>query len=107
MLPASVRDPAAGLYAFCRVADDAIDLGEDRAAALARLRERLERIYRGSPDDSPVDRAFADAVLGFAIPKDYPSALLEGFAWDVAGRRYRDLADLRPMRCAWRARLAR
>lgn len=95
ILPAGVRVPATGLYAFCRAADDAIDLGEDRGAALDQLRERLERIYRGSPDDSPIDRLFADAVLGFSIPKDYPSALLEGFAWDVAGRRYRNLADLK------------
>jgi len=95
ILPASVRVPATGLYAFCRVADDAIDRDADRAAALARLHERLERIYRGSPADSPVDRLFADAVLGFSIPRDYPGALLEGFAWDIANRRYRDLAELR------------
>lgn len=95
ILPASVRIPATGLYAFCRVADDAIDRGADRAAALARLHERLERIYRGSPADSPVDRLFADAVLGFSIPRAYPGALLEGFAWDISNRRYRDLAELR------------
>lgn len=95
ILPASVRVPATGLYAFCRVADDTIDRGEDRAAALARLHERLERIYRGSPEDTPVDRLFADAVLGFSIPRAYPSALLEGFAWDIANRRYRDLSELK------------
>jgi phytoene synthase len=27
VLPARVRDPAYGLYAFCRLSDDAIDLG--------------------------------------------------------------------------------
>jgi phytoene synthase len=95
ILPASVRVPATGLYAFCRVADDAIDRGVDRAAALARLRERLEHIYRGTPEDTPVDRLFADAVLGFSIPRDYPSALLEGFEWDVSNRRYQNLAELK------------
>jgi phytoene synthase len=95
ILPASVRVPATGLYAFCRVADDAIDRGVDRAAALARLRERLAHIYRGTPEDTPVDRLFADAVLGFSIPRDYPSALLEGFEWDVSNRRYQSLAELK------------
>ena len=37
LLPNRVRDPALALYAFCRVADDEVDLTRDKAAALARL----------------------------------------------------------------------
>ena len=37
LLPARVRDPALALYAFCRLADDAVDLGQDKAAAVLRL----------------------------------------------------------------------
>ena len=47
VLPKQVRLPATGLYAFCRMADDAIDYGSNRALALQDLRERLDRIYRG------------------------------------------------------------
>ena len=61
LLPRSVRDPATALYAFCRIADDAVDLSDDPAAALAQLHLRLERIYRGQPFDHPVDRATAAA----------------------------------------------
>jgi 15-cis-phytoene synthase len=94
-LPRSVRKPATGLYAFCRMADDAIDLGMDRAAALSDLHARLDRIYAAAPRDVPADRAFADCVQRFAIPKRFPLALLEGFEWDANGRRYATLAELR------------
>ena len=37
LLPSRVRGPAIALYAFCRVADDAIDFSDDRVTALAAL----------------------------------------------------------------------
>jgi 15-cis-phytoene synthase len=94
-LPKSVREGATGLYAFCRMADDAIDLGIDKAAALHVLRARLDRIYAGDPHDATADRAFANAVSHFAIPKAFPLALLEGFAWDCGNRRYDNLSQLK------------
>jgi phytoene/squalene synthetase len=36
LLPRHVGNSAMALYAFCRVADDAIDFGTDRQAELAR-----------------------------------------------------------------------
>jgi phytoene synthase len=94
LLPRSVREPACALYAFCRLADDAVDLEGDRVAALAQLRERLERAYAGNPLPIAADRALAEVVARFAIPRALPQALLEGFEWDAAGRRYDDLAGL-------------
>lgn len=93
LLPARVRGPATALYAFCRLADDAVDR-DGGTATLARLADRLERAYGGRPLDHPVDRAFADMVACFQLPRALPDALLEGFAWDDAGRRYETLADL-------------
>jgi phytoene synthase len=94
VLPRSVRKPATALYAFCRMADDAIDQGTDCAAALDDLRTRLDRIYEGCPGNIAIDRAFADCVLRHSIPKSFPEALLEGFEWDAAGRRYETLSQL-------------
>jgi 15-cis-phytoene synthase len=94
VLPRRVSDPAIALYAFCRLADDAVDLGDNRAAAVERLKERLDRAYRGQPMDRAADRAFADVVVRFSIPRDVPEALLEGLAWDAEGRRYETLPDL-------------
>jgi phytoene synthase len=105
LLPRSVRDPAVALYAFCRVADDAIDGGmsdgseatppRDSDAGLWWLRERLASAYAGRPLPLPADRAFARIVEDFALPRALPEALLEGFAWDAEGRRYADLPALR------------
>jgi phytoene synthase len=92
-LPRRVRAPATALYAFCRAADDAIDLSDDQAMALVALRGRLDSIYAGAPNDA-VDRAFAAVVADFALPRALPEALLEGFAWDVEARRYEDLPAL-------------
>jgi phytoene synthase len=102
VLPRAVREPAIALYGFCRMADDAIDLGDDRIGRLARLRERLDCAYAGQPLPFPADRAFADVVARFAIPHALPEALLEGLEWDAAGRRYPDLPALN----AYAARVA-
>ncbi len=137
LLPAAVRDSALALYAFCRLADDAVDLeahdaagraatpsplgGEGRGGGAARphaesseqahgaralavtgLRRRLERIYEGRPESRAADRALAWVVERHALPRALPEALLEGLAWDAAGRRYATLAELR----AYAARVA-
>lgn len=91
LLPREVREPATALYAFCRLADDAVDLNGGQMAEVDSLRERVERLYAGRPIDHPADRAFADVVARFAIPQALPDALLEGFAWDAQSRRYDDI----------------
>jgi phytoene synthase len=93
-LPKMIRDPAAALYAFCRVADDAIDEQCDQQAALEQLRERLERVYRGCPLPMAPDRAFAATVERFELPRALPEALLEGFQWDAEGRRYETIGGV-------------
>ncbi len=94
LLPQRVCDASRALYGFCRVADDLVDGSTDSRAAVDTLLLRLDRIYRGQPDNQPADRAFADVALRFAIPREIPEALIEGFAWDASGRRYETLEDL-------------
>ncbi len=95
LLPARVRDPAAALYAFCRIADDEIDSRPDATeATVDALRARLDRAYDGTPDDSPVDRALSIVVERHRIPKALPEALLDGLAWDARGLRYETLDGL-------------
>jgi phytoene synthase len=102
LLPRHARHPAAALYAFCRVADDAIDRGGADSESLEQIRDRLARIYAGDPIDAPEDRMFAVVVRNYGIPKVIPEALLEGFAWDLQGRRYDSIEDLH----AYAARVA-
>ena len=89
LLPRPVRAHATALYAFCRAADDAIDQG-GRDAALVTLRRRLDAVYAGAPA-AGVDRALAHVVARCEIPRSLLDELLEGFVWDVEGRRYEDL----------------
>ena len=95
LLPASVRDPALALYAFCRLADDEVDEGDNKARAVIDLQERLELVYAGKPRNAPEDRAFAAVVADFELPRALPEALLEGLAWDAIEQQYNSLADLR------------
>jgi phytoene synthase len=92
LLPRAVHEPATALYAFCRLADDEIDLDGGRTDALGRLSARLDRIYAGRPEAVPADRALASVVAHFDLPRSLLDALLEGFAWDAQGRRYPDLS---------------
>lgn len=94
LLPQRICDAGRALYAFCRVADDAVDQSADSRAALADLYGRLDRIYALDPADDPADRAFADVARRYAIPRAIPEALIEGFAWDATGRRYDTIGDL-------------
>ena len=57
LLPGKVRDPALALYAFCRVADDEVDLTNDKRRAVDGLRDRLAWVYEGRPRNAPSDRA--------------------------------------------------
>lgn len=94
LLPAQMRDRAAAVYAFCRVADDLVDDGHVEGAVEV-LSRRLDRIYAAQGLDDAVDRAFAGVVQACGIPRAVPDALIEGFAWDKAGRRYADVSEVR------------
>ena len=102
LLPAQARAPATALYAFCRLADDAIDDGVDKAAALAGLQQRLDAIYAATPFSIDADQALAKVVKTHRIPRELLDALLDGFLWDAQGRRYETLADVQ----AYGARVA-
>lgn len=93
LLPKRVREPMVPIYAFCRVADDVVDQSND-PTAVASLRARLDDAYMGMPQDSAVDRAFADVARSHGVPREVMEALIEGFAWDAEGKRYGTINDL-------------
>ena len=96
VLGGDARDRAAVVYAFCRRADDAIDLAPtgEHAAALARLRRELDAVYGGRPTGDAVLDAFGEVARACRIPRDYPAELLAGLEMDAAGTRYGSLAEL-------------
>lgn len=94
LLPAAVRGQVVGLYAWCRRADDAVDLAADPVASLARLTAELDAVYRGAPGDDPILNAFAQLVDRCALPRHYPQELLAGMAMDLTPDLYADEAQL-------------
>lgn len=94
LLPEALREAAYALYGFCRLSDDAVDVENGQGDAISRLRTRLDGVYSGRPQTEAADRCLADVVRAYGIPQAVFEALLEGFEWDVAGRRYETLADV-------------
>ena len=72
-------------------------LRETIAAPSKTLLQRLDDVYDGKPANAPADRAFADAVAQFEIPRRF-AGLIEGFLWDVEGGAIRLLRMSKPMR---------
>lgn len=92
-MPQRIRTPAYALYAFCRLSDDAVDAVDAPRDAVDRLRERLVLAYAEKPKNIPADRAFAEMVQRYQMPRALPEALLEGLEWDSAGWAPQTLSD--------------
>jgi phytoene synthase len=96
LLPAAVRKDALVLYAYCRRADDAVDLAppDRQPAALAALRTELDAVYAAAAAEEPLTAAFADVARRHAIPRIYPEELITGMEMDVTGTRYQGWLDV-------------
>jgi phytoene synthase len=83
------RDDVAVLYAWCRRADDEVDLAPvaERGERVRRLYQELSLVYAGEPLDEPVLREFQSLVERRGIPKEYPLALLDGMRSDIGSVR--------------------
>jgi 15-cis-phytoene synthase len=96
LLGRATRENAHVLYAYCRRADDAIDLATPARAKseLERLRGELGAIYAGRALREPVASEFQRLVFELELPREYPEALLQGFELDVSGARYTTMFEL-------------
>jgi phytoene synthase len=96
LLPARGRDEASIVYAWCRRADDAVDLvpARDQARAVAHLRHELDGIYAGEACADPILAAFQDVIRRSNIPRHYPEELLAGMEMDASGTVYDSYATL-------------
>jgi len=96
LLPSDGRDEAAVVYAWCRRADDAIDLAapSDQARSVTRLAYELESIYDGEAQADPILAAFQAVALHHRVPRVYPEELLAGMAMDADGTVYGSYTQL-------------
>ena len=96
LLPPRCRDDVAVLYAYCRRADDAVDEcppGE-QAERVQRLRRELHSVYAGETQTEELLAAFQRLISRYAIPLEYPSALLDGLTSDIGQVRIRTTSEL-------------
>lgn len=96
LLGPKLRDDASGLYAYCRRADDAIDLAPPGLTGrhVAQLSRELDDVYAGRALRDPALTEFQRLVFEAQIPRAYPEALLDGFRLDAQGKRYETLEEL-------------
>ena len=94
-LPKERRRAVYAAYAWCRLADDAVDEG-DPAGAPARLdawERELDAVYGGAPG-SAAGVALAEALPRFPIPKEAFQGLLAGCRQDLVKARYATFEEL-------------
>jgi phytoene synthase len=96
LLPRRCRDTARVVYAWCRRADDAVDLAPpDRLDGATRaLMRELDAIYSGENVADPIVLAFGSVARELEIPVTYPRELLLGMRMDADGTRYETWDDL-------------
>ena len=94
-LPKARRQAVYAAYAFCRLADDAVDEG-DPATAPSRLAEwerELGRAYEGEPT-SAAGVALRSVLPEFPIPRSAFEGLIEGCRLDLTKTRYATFDEL-------------
>ncbi len=94
-LPRERRQAVYAAYAWCRLADDAVDEG-DPAGAPERLdgwERELDAVYEGVPA-SAAGVALAEALPRFPIPKQAFEGLLAGCRQDLVKTRYATFDEL-------------
>ncbi len=98
LMPRPQRQAMEAVYAFCQVADQAVDEGpvKERAANLDRVRATLDRIIESANPDpaAPWSAALVNAIESFHLDATPFYDLLRGMQMDLNQRRYRDWSEL-------------
>ena len=97
-LPRPQREAIYACYAFCRIVDDAVDLGQDRAAQRAELqrwRDEIARVYEGQPEH-PAGQRLQVAVRQFPIPRVALEEIIAGVEMDMSHPTYETFEALYP-----------
>jgi len=97
-LPKPQREALYAVYAFCRIVDDAVDVGQDRAAQrkeLERWRAEIAQVFEGSPEH-PAAQRLQEAVKIFPIPREALEEIIAGVEMDLERSAYATFEDLYP-----------
>jgi len=96
VLPPEKRAASYAVYAFCRRADNIVDLPVSATPRqeLAQLRDLLDRVFESAATLESPWLALRDTVRRFDIPISYFYDLLRGVELDLTKSRYVDFAEL-------------
>src|SRR5215510_2216637 len=97
-LPRPQREAIYAVYAFCRIVDDAVDMGHDRAAQrkeLERWRGEIALVFEGRPEH-PAAQRLQDAVRLFRIPREALNEIIAGVEMDLDRSTYETFEELYP-----------
>jgi 15-cis-phytoene synthase len=97
-LPRPQREALYAVYAFCRIVDDAVDVGQDQPAKrkeLDRWRGEIAQVFDGSPTHPAAQRLQA-AVKLFPIPREALNEIIAGVEMDLDRSTYKTFDDLYP-----------
>lgn len=102
LMPSARRKALAAVYAFCRAADDAVDVPgrppEESRGLLDAWRRLLKAPYVTEADPRPdagVWSALEDALARYPIDRRHLLDLLDGVERDMVAARYRTFEDLK------------
>jgi 15-cis-phytoene synthase len=97
-LPRPQREALYAVYAFCRIVDDAVDVGQDQPAKrkeLDRWRGEIAQVFDGAPTHPAAQRLQA-AVKLFPIPREALNEIIAGVEMDLDRSTYKTFDDLYP-----------
>jgi phytoene synthase len=99
LLPKEKRYAAYSIYAFCRYADNIVDMADKGANGKVERRinsllKNLDETYSNKSLETIVFSAFANTVKKYEIPKYYFTELIEGVGMDIKTRRYETFTEL-------------
>jgi phytoene synthase len=97
-LPRPQREALYAVYAFCRIVDDAVDVGQDRPAQrkeLERWRAEIAQVFGGRPVH-PAAQRLLEAVKTFPIPRAALEEIIAGVEMDLERSTYKTFDELYP-----------
>jgi squalene synthase HpnC len=98
LLPATLREPIAAIYAFARSADDFADEGDltsdERRKLLRSYQHELDAIAENRPTTHPVFLRLRPVIAHYQLPITLFHDLLDAFMQDVTCNRYANYAEL-------------
>lgn len=97
LLPKEKQLSAYAIYAFCRYADNLIDLADSKSndyvmSEIFKLRVDLKKIYEGKTAHK--NCSFSKTVMKYKIPLEYFCTLLDGVCMDIEIKRYKTIKEL-------------